>query len=92
MNVETVELIIKLVFPICAIIMVRGIVNMKFINSSKESGHEDVMIAVGLMFIGFITLAFVYYPMCFSETKMNVSAFLVFLGFYSTGRLLYARF
>ena len=90
MSIETLELIIKLVFPICTIIMIRGFINMEFIKKSENMNSDNALISVALMFFGFFALLFFYYPECIRFNEFNMPGFLVFLSMYSFGRLLYA--
>jgi hypothetical protein len=88
MSVETLELIVMLVFPVSVIIMIRGLINMKFIRK-KSDNRDDIMTAMGLIFFGYFSLIFFYYPSCIMYNQFNIPAFLGFLGFYLVGRLLY---
>lgn len=90
MSIDTLELIIKLVFPICIIIILRGFINMEFIRRSEKMSSDDALLSFALMFFGFFSLIFFYYPPCIMYNEFSVGGFFAFFSTYSIGRLLYA--
>ena len=90
MSTETLELIIKLVFPICIIIIIRGFINMEIIKKSNDVSSESILLSITLIFFGYFMLAFFYYPACIKFNEFNIPGFLGFLITYLTGRITYS--